>query len=167
MRRRDATPLFLTEMLDYVRTSGDVAFLKAHAAEVERAWRFETTHDSDGDGILDNSEGTGWVESWPPGMPKQEVYLALLDRQASSAMAELAPLLGDAALGRAAGERGARIAKTIEQEYYLPATKSYAFSRNTGGEAGWDEDDLSGDCLVERRRWFAGGEGLARALGFA
>ena len=61
----DSTPLFLTAMLDYVRTSGDVEFVRQHREAVERAWRFETTHDSDGDGIYDNSQGTAWVESWP------------------------------------------------------------------------------------------------------
>ena len=80
----DSTPLFLTAMLDYVRSSGDVDFLRQHREVVEKAWRFETTHDTDGDGIYDNSQGTGWVESWPTGMPHQEIYLALLDQQASA-----------------------------------------------------------------------------------
>ena len=39
----DSTPLFLTAMLDYVRSSGDVDFLRKHRDAVERAWRFETT----------------------------------------------------------------------------------------------------------------------------
>ena len=65
----DATPLFLTAMLDYVHNSGDLEFLERHREAVEKAWHFETTHDSDGDGIYDNTQGTGWVESWPPGMP--------------------------------------------------------------------------------------------------
>ena len=59
-------------MADYVAASGDTAFLKQHAAEVARAWQFESTHDADGDGIYDNAQGTGWVESWIPAMPKQE-----------------------------------------------------------------------------------------------
>jgi hypothetical protein len=46
-------------------------------------------HDMDGDGIYDNSQGTGWVESWPSGMLHQEIYLALLDQQASGAVARL------------------------------------------------------------------------------
>ncbi len=95
-------------MLDYVQSSGDVGFLREHREVVEKAWRFETTHDSDGDGIYDNSQGTGWVESWPGGMPHQEIYLALLDQQASVAMSKLAGLLGDAATGEAAGKRGRR-----------------------------------------------------------
>jgi glycogen debranching enzyme len=130
----DGTPLFLTTMLDYVHASGDVAFLQAHRDAVERAWKFETTHDSDGDGIYDNAEGTGWVESWPPGMPKQEIYLALLDQQASAAMAELAGMLGDDRLGKLASARAVQLHATIEREYYRPDAGTYAFSRNAGGK---------------------------------
>ena len=126
----DATPLFLTAMLDYVRVTGDVEFLRKHRDAVEKAWRFETTHDADGDGIYDNSQGTGWVESWPPGMPKQEIYLALLDQQASRAMAMLAQLLGDAATADAATKRAAAVGKTIEAEYYDASREAYVFSKN-------------------------------------
>jgi glycogen debranching enzyme len=128
----DATPLFLTAMLDYVRSSGDVEFLRKHRDSVERAWGFETTHDADGDGIYDNSQGTGWVESWPPGMPKQEIYLALFDQQASLAMAKLAHLLGDDATAGAAAKRADAVGKTIEAEYYDASRGAYAFSKNDG-----------------------------------
>jgi glycogen debranching enzyme len=126
----DATPLFLTAVLDYVRSSGDVGFLRAHKDAVMKAWQFETTHDDDGDGIYDNAQGTGWVESWPGGMPKQEVYLALLDQQASAAMAELGALLNEPQLAKAAADRAAALHTKIEREYYRADTGAYAFSKN-------------------------------------
>jgi glycogen debranching enzyme len=115
----DATPLFLTAMLDYVRASGDLEFLRAHKEALTKAWTFETTHDADGD-----------VESWPGGMPKQEIYLALLDEQASAAMAELSTLLGEPALAKAAADRAATLRGTIEREYYRADSGLYAFSKN-------------------------------------
>ncbi len=130
----DSTPLFLCAMLDYVRASGDVAYLKDHADAVRRAWRFEITHDTDGDGILDNSQGTGWVESWPPGMPHQEIYLALLDQQASTATAALAEMLGEKELQGAAADRAGELAKRIEAEYWEPEEQAYAFSRGADGK---------------------------------
>jgi glycogen debranching enzyme len=151
----DATPLFLTQMLDYVQASGDVDFLRAHRKAVEDAWRFETTHDSDGDGIYDNAQGTGWVESWPPGMPHQEIYLALLDQQASSAMAQLSTLLDDTATSASASTRAADLAKKIEAEYYMPASQSYAFSRNTGGAL--DRTPTVFPAIA----WWNGGKGLS------
>ena len=129
----DATPLFLMAMADYVQASGDVAFLSKHRAEIEKAWDFETTHDTDGDGIYDNSQGTGWVESWPGGLPHQEIYLALLDQQASKAMSQLATLLGDAKAAKFAESRAVKLSATIEREYFLPQTGEYAFSRNANG----------------------------------
>ena len=105
----DSTPLFLMAVADYVRASGDVAFLTAHRDAIEKAWAFETdpAHDTDHDGIYDNSQGTGWVESWPTGMPHQEIYLALLDQQASAAMAQIETLLQGLIESRSrAGPRG-------------------------------------------------------------
>jgi glycogen debranching enzyme len=153
----DSTPLFLTAMLDYVRSSGDLEFLRQHREIIEKAWRFETTHDSDGDGIYDNSQGTGWVESWPTGMPHQEVYLALLDQQASAAMAKLAALLGDKATADVAGTRANDLTRKIEAEYYDSARQEYAFSRNADGTL-----DHSA-TVYPAIAWWNGGEGLTHS----
>lgn len=126
----DATPLFLMAMEDYVNTSGDSEFLRQHWDAVEKAWQFECTHDSDGDGIYDNSQGTGWVESWPSGMPHQEIYLAALDQQASGAYARMAHIMNRQKDAETAEARAQKIAGTIEQEYAGPM---YAFSRNADG----------------------------------
>ncbi len=153
----DSTPLFLTQMLDYVQASGDVAFLQTHRDAVEKAWHFETIHDSDGDGIYDNAQGTGWVESWPPGMPRQEIYLALLDQQASTAMAKLSTLLDDTATSSAASARATELAKKIEAEYYMPASQRYAFSRNAGGALDHTP------TIFPSIAWWNGGTGLSHA----
>jgi glycogen debranching enzyme len=133
----DATPLFLLAVLDYVRASGDVAFLTQHRDAIEKAWTFETSHapgpDNGGNGIYDNTQGTGWVESWPGGMPHQEVYLAMLDQQASGAMAEVEKLLQDTQKADAARQRAETIQKTIETQFYDQEKGCYAFSRNADG----------------------------------
>lgn len=128
----DSTPLFLMAVADYVRASGDTAFLTDHRDAIEKAWAFETdpAHDADHDGIYDNSQGTGWVESWPGGMPHQEIYLALLDQQASSAIATIEDLLHDSAKSAAARNRAEVIAKTINREYADPEKGCYAFATN-------------------------------------
>lgn len=128
----DSTPLFLLATLDYVRSSGDVAFLAANRDAIEKAWNFETTH-SDTNGIYDNRQGTGWVESWPGGLPHQEIYLALLDQQASAAMAQIEDLLHDSTKTQAANSRAATIAKTINEQFPNGDKGCYAFSRNENG----------------------------------
>jgi hypothetical protein len=129
----DATPLLLMASNDYLKISGDHQFIQANWAALEKAWTFETTHDTDGDGIYDNSVGSGWVESWPPGMPHQEIYLAALDQQASTAMANLARTTGHDQLAQQAEARAARIGATIEKEYLLPGGGFYAFSYSGKG----------------------------------
>jgi hypothetical protein len=128
----DATPLFLLAMADYVRSSGDMPFLISHRDAIEKAWAFETSH-ADANGIYSNTQGTGWVESWPGGMPHQEVYLAFLDQQASGAMAQLEQMLHDSAKSSAARSRAEATARTIESQFYDKQKSCYAFSRNFDG----------------------------------
>ena len=127
----DATPLFLLAMEDYVRATGDVAFLRTHWDAVQLAYHFERTHDSDGDGVYDNSQGTGWVESWPPQMPHQELYLAALDRDATQALAQLARWAGHPDVGTEATATAAKLAVSVKA-YGLP-NGLVAFSKNADG----------------------------------
>jgi glycogen debranching enzyme len=129
----DATPLLLMATDDYIRISGDSAFAQAHWEALAKAWNFERSHDSDGDGIYENTEGSGWVESWIPKVPHQEIYLAALDQQASTAFAHLAEATGHAEIAGDARKRADHIALQIEKEYYLPDATFYAFSRNPDG----------------------------------
>ena len=129
----DANPLLLMASNDYLKVSGDKQYIQANWEALERAWKFEISHDSDGDGIYENTEGSGWVESWPPGMPHQEIYLAALDQQASTAMSELAKATGHTEIARQADLRASKIGVAIEKEYLLPGGGFYAFSRNANG----------------------------------
>jgi len=132
----DATPLLAMAVDDYLKISDDRDFVASIWPNLERAWTFETSrdHDTDGDGIYDNSQGTGWVESWVPAMPHQEIYLAVLDEQASIAFGDLARAAGHTDLADQAQQRAGRIAKTIETEYYMADSRSYAFSWNGDGQ---------------------------------
>jgi hypothetical protein len=159
----DSTPLLLMAANDYLRVSGDIGFIRAQWDGLERAWNFETSHVS-ADGIFNNSQGTGWVESWVPKMPAQEIYLAALDEQASLAFADLARSAGHQDLAQAAHDRSVRIRQAIEREYYLAGDNFYAFSRNPDGStdstptifpsvAWWDGDSsLENSGPMMRRR---------------
>jgi len=129
----DATPLLLMATNDYMKISGDISFEQTHWGALAKAWNFETSHDTDGDGIYENIAGSGWVESWIPSMPHQEIYLAALDQQASTAFANLARATGHAQLAADAEKRAAHIAQQIEKEYYMSGADFYAFSHNADG----------------------------------
>lgn len=128
----DATPLLPMAMNDYYSMTGDEAFVVSKWNQLQKAWQFETSHDSS-DGIYNNSVGSGWVESWIPSMPHQEIYLALLDEQASAAFADLARATHHDDIAQQAEDRAKQIRKTIEHEYYVPQLNFYAFSRNQNG----------------------------------
>ncbi len=152
----DSTPLFLMAMEDYVDASGDTRFLEKSWPAVEKAWDFERTHDTDGDGIYDNSQGTGWVESWIPKMPHQEIYLALLDEQASGAMARLSRRVQKLDVASQADERAKNIAVKIPQEYTQQKGMN-AFSYN--GTEGVDNTATIYPAVA----WWDGHVGLPQA----
>lgn len=128
----DAALLFVTTMYDYVRTTGDLDFLKQNWAAVKKAYEFSRAHVSN-DGIVNNSEGTGWVESWPQGMPYQEIYMAALDCQSASALSMLAGLMNEPDLAGSAAAKAKDIEAKIPAEYFDDAQHFYAFSRNADG----------------------------------
>jgi len=152
----DSSPLFVMAMEDYVNASGDVSFLKRHWDAVKRAYAFTRAHDSDGDGIYENTEGTGWVESWPPGMPHQEIYLAALDQQSAEAISRLAATMSDDSFSAEARRKGGEIRAKLDSEYYRPDSRFYAFSRNTDGSL-----DLTA-TIYPAVAWWSGRLSLAR-----
>jgi glycogen debranching enzyme len=129
-RAADSTALLPMVMNDYLRISGDKAFIAAHWDNLVRAWQFECSHDTDGDGVYSNSQGAAWVESWVPEMPRQEIYLAALDEQAAIAFAHLARVTWHEDLAVSAEARAAHVRQQIEKQYLLPAEDAYGFSWN-------------------------------------
>ena len=128
----DATQLLVMAVADYLKVSGDLAWVRQHWPAVLKAYQFLRAHD-DRNGIYSNAEGTGWVESWPTGMPHQEIYLAALDRQAADAMSVLASATGNRDLAAACKSKAQTIGQTIEKQFYSAPDHFYAFSRNEAG----------------------------------
>ncbi len=161
----DSTPLLLMLLCDYATRSGDTLYVQQHWAQISKAWQFERTHDSDGDGIYDNAQGTGWVESWPTGMPHQEIYLAALDEQASLAYAQLATLAGKPEGG--AAQRAKEVAATLSAEYQ-PANSArdgmYAFSDNGKDSDGQPKLDTTA-TIYPSIAWWDGTFGLRNSDG--
>lgn len=128
----DATPLLVMAIRDYVKASGDTSYLKQNWEAIQKAYAFTRAHESS-NGIYDNTQGTGWVESWPPGMPHQEVYLAALDQQSADAMSNLATWMSDSTLASAARTKADEIRAKLASQFYDPKTQFYAFARNADG----------------------------------
>ncbi|MGI4827449.1 MAG: hypothetical protein ACRYFU_04550 [Janthinobacterium lividum] len=125
----NSTLLFVMQMEDYVRSSGDIDYLKRHWDDVKRAYAFTRTHTSGG--AYDNSQGTGWVEEWVPRMPYQEIYLVALDQQSSDAMAVMAHWMNDETVSASAASTGMSLRGILAN--YRGSGPTYAFSRNVDG----------------------------------
>jgi hypothetical protein len=93
-------------------------------------------------------------------MPHQEIYLALLDQQASAAMARIYRLLHEEEKFSSAQKRALAIAQTINQQFGNRDKGCYAFSRNADGSldrtttvypalAWWSENSLTGTGAVQ------------------
>src|SRR5207249_6559701 len=107
----DATPLYVIAHADYWRASGDREFIRQAWESIVKAYRFSSATDSDGNGLIENTNvGHGWVEGGALYPPHEEMYLEGLWLAASRGIAELADLLQDPALasGARAAAEGAR-----------------------------------------------------------
>jgi glycogen debranching enzyme len=125
----DATPLFIMAIADYIHTTNDLDFLRDHWEQLKKAYEFDRAHDTGG--VYDNTQGTGWVEAWPPKLPHQEIYLAALDQASTEAIADLAGLMQDQTLAASAATQAKHIAEVVAS--YRQSDGAYAFSRNPDG----------------------------------
>ena len=53
----DTTPFYIVACEDYLRTSGDLEFIKQSWPSIQKAYDWCLTTDADGDGLMDNSQG--------------------------------------------------------------------------------------------------------------
>ena len=99
----DTTPFWLLALWRQWKASGDAALLGELWPAARKAWAWCLPHDTDGDGIIENTTGgLGAIEVGAIGEDiHQDVYLAAVWTRAAGAMAEMA-----AARGRAPPRRG-------------------------------------------------------------
>jgi glycogen debranching enzyme len=125
----DATPLYCIVHADYFRARGDREFLRQSWESVVKAYRFTEATDTDGDGLVENTKfGHGWVEGGALYPPHEEIYLQGLWVEAARAVAELAEVMGDAELSKAALAAAERTRAATEETYWLPGRGFYAYA---------------------------------------
>lgn len=94
----DATPLFVNLMARYLRTSGDIGFVKQHISAVIKAMDYCYSTDTDGDHLIEISNvGHGWLEGGQLYGSHTEFYLVGLWNAALNDAAYLAVATGDKA----------------------------------------------------------------------
>ncbi len=125
----DATPLFVILAGWYVQATGDTAFLRTIWPAVTRAMHFLESTDTDGDGLINNYQvGHGWVEGGPLFGGKTTFYLAGLWQATLQHAAEMAEVMGDSEDGQRWQRQAQRVAKILEERFYLSDKQFYAQS---------------------------------------
>ena len=125
----DATPLYVALQADHWRHSGDREFLRASWDSIIKAWRFSAATDTDGNGLIENTKfGHGWTEGSPPYPPHEEIYLQGIWIEACRGLAEMADVVGDAALAAQARAFAERTRAAVEKTYWLGDRGFYAFA---------------------------------------
>ncbi len=130
----DATPLYIIAADDYVSSSGDVQFARAHWDNILRAYQFlKSTYM--GDKLPRNlGIGHGWIEGGPLLPVKTEQYQSGLGLQALRSMARLAGAAGKRDLQKTMTEEFARQQPIVDQAFWSEKDHSYIFALGVNGE---------------------------------
>jgi glycogen debranching enzyme len=127
----DATPLYIIAHADYLRASGDAAFLRANWESIVKAYRFTKATDTDGNGLVENTNvGHGWVEGGSLYPPHEEIYMQGLWVEALDGVEEMAAQMRDENLAAEARDSAERTARATEKTFWLAERGFYAFATN-------------------------------------
>jgi glycogen debranching enzyme len=125
----DTTPFWLLALWRQWRASGDRALLDELWPTAQKAWAWCLPHDTDGDGIIENTTGgLGAIEVGSIGEDiHQDVYLAAVWTRAAGALAEMAAARGEGDLAARARALEAKARASIESRYWIEAAGHHAF----------------------------------------
>ncbi|MCJ7485728.1 MAG: GH116 family glycosyl hydrolase, partial [Candidatus Aminicenantes bacterium] len=130
----DTTPYYIVAMEDYVKRTGDLAFLKASWPSLLRAYEWSIATDGDGDGLMDNGmAGLGALEFGALTGIQTDIYLGAVCVRANMAMKALAAAMGDKANAKKAGDLAARSAQAWKNKFWDEANGQYSYAFNKDG----------------------------------
>lgn len=92
----DATPLYVVLMAEYLKATGDRAYIRKHIGNVYKAMDFCKSTDTDGDHLIEIQHvGHGWLEGGDYFMLGTEYYLSGIWARALQDASMMASLCGD------------------------------------------------------------------------
>ena len=129
----DATPLYIVLMGRYLRTSGDLKFVRREFQRLLNAVDFCFSTDTDGDHLIENTDvGHGWIEGGPLFPAHAEIYL---NACWAAALVE-ASFVADALKwkeSRTWRRESKRVRRILNEDFWNPATGCFNFARNADG----------------------------------
>jgi hypothetical protein len=121
-------------MEDYIRATGDLAFLKASWPSLLKAYEWSLATDGDGDGLMDNGKaGLGALEFGSLTGIQTDIYLGSVCVRANMAMKALAAAMGDKAAAKKAGDLAGLSARAWNEKFWDEANGQYSYAFNKDG----------------------------------
>jgi glycogen debranching enzyme len=131
----DATPLYVILAAHYLRASGDRAFIAKSWSHVQRAMAFLYSTDTDGDGLIENTNvGHGWVE--PGGTlfgVHSELYLSVLWSEALRSAATIAQSLGLSEISARYAKDALSVQHIVDADFWNAGTEYYNYGKRIDG----------------------------------
>lgn len=145
----DTTPWYIVAMGDYVRTSGDVEFLKKSWKSVRQAYDWCLSMDSDNDGLMDlKGAGLGALEFGKLVGIYADVYTCGVWVQAIKEMEYMAGVVGDSETAGRAAVQFKRARPQLEKKFWLKREGYYSYGATDKGEQVREKTPWSGVAMM-------------------
>ncbi len=145
----DTSPWYLVAMGDYVRTSGDVEFLRQSWKSLKQAYEWCLSKDTDGDGLMDlKGAGLGALEFGKLVGINADVYTCGVFVQGTKEMKYMAELLGDSVTAKRADEQFKKAQPRLEELFWLEEKGYYAYGATEKGEQVKEKTPWSGVAMM-------------------
>jgi len=131
----DTSPWYLVALFDYIRSSGDIEFLKQSWNSVIQAFNWCLSKDSNDDGLMDlKGAGLGVLEFGAFVGIHNDNYTQGLWTQALKEMIPMAEMANDMETANKARKLYAKALKNLDEIYWMDDLKYYAYGANERGE---------------------------------
>jgi hypothetical protein len=145
----DTSPWYLVAMGDYVRTSGDVEFLKQSWESVKLAYDWCLSKDSDSDGLMDlKGSGLGALEFGKLVGIYADLYTCGIFVQGIKEMKYMAELVGDNSTAAQAETQLKKAQPRLEKLFWLEKEGFYAYGATEKGEQVKEKTPWSGIAMM-------------------
>jgi len=131
----DTTPFWILALAEYWRASGDTATLRRLWPNLQRAYEWSKSTDTDGDGLMDNTRaGAGAIEvgDLQQGLVS-DIYMSSVWVKSLELFPFIADAMGDRATRDEARRLHGRALASLRERLWLPADRRYAFALLEGG----------------------------------
>jgi glycogen debranching enzyme len=131
----DTTPFYIAAMYEYLKTTGDINFVKESWDSIQKAYEWCLSTDENKDGLMDNKKaGLGALEYGSLIGIQTDIYLAAVWTRAAFAMYRLAEAVGEKILSEKAADHFKKAKSAFDDKFWDKKNSFYAYAFNSEGD---------------------------------